>query len=61
MDDDDGVLLTAEMEKDVEKVPDEFTFVEKAGPREKVFFDPKNTTVGIVTCGMLKRAGSISS
>ncbi len=26
---------------------------EKAGPREKLFFDPKNTTAAIVTCGGL--------
>jgi 6-phosphofructokinase 1 len=26
---------------------------EKAGPREKIFFDPKRTRVGIVTCGGL--------
>ena len=27
--------------------------LEKAGPREKLFFDPKNTTADIVTCGEL--------
>ncbi len=27
--------------------------LEKAGPREKLFFDPKNTTAAIVTCGGL--------
>ncbi len=27
--------------------------VEKAGPREKLFFDPNNTTAAIVTCGGL--------
>jgi 6-phosphofructokinase 1 len=26
---------------------------EKAGPRERIFFDPENTRVGIVTCGGL--------
>jgi 6-phosphofructokinase 1 len=51
VDDDDGVLLTAEMEKDVNKMPESFTFVEKAGPREKIFFNPKETTVAIITCG----------
>jgi 6-phosphofructokinase 1 len=30
--------------------PDEFLF-EMAGPREKLFFDPKDTRAGIVTCG----------
>ncbi len=29
------------------------TLFEKAGPREKIFFDPKVTRVGIVTCGGL--------
>ena len=28
-------------------------FFELAGPREKIFFDPKETVVGIVTCGGL--------
>ena len=27
--------------------------IEKAGPREKLFFDPKNTTAAVVTCGGL--------
>src|SRR5210317_1001962 len=27
--------------------------VEKAGPREKIFFDPRKTTAAIVTCGGL--------
>ena len=27
--------------------------LEKAGPREKIFFDPVNTHVGIITCGTL--------
>src|SRR6516162_6409075 len=33
-------------------VKDELTF-ELAGPRSKLFFDPKNTRAGIVTCGGL--------
>ena len=32
--------------------PEEITF-ELAGPREKLFFDPKETRAGIVTCGGL--------
>jgi 6-phosphofructokinase 1 len=28
-------------------------FFELAGPREKLFFDPKQTRAGIVTCGGL--------
>ena len=35
---------------DAKKVPASF---EKAGPRGKIFFDPKNTRAGIVTCGGL--------
>jgi 6-phosphofructokinase 1 len=30
---------------------DEDIFFEKAGPREKIFFDPAKTTAAIVTCG----------
>ena len=51
-DDDDGVLLTAELDKGEATIPDTFTFVEKAGPREKIYFDPKETTAAIVTCGV---------
>lgn len=31
-------------------LPDDILF-EKAGPRENVFFDPKETTAAIVGCG----------
>jgi 6-phosphofructokinase 1 len=34
-------------------VPEEESFLEKAGPRENIYFDPQNTKVGIVTCGGL--------
>jgi 6-phosphofructokinase 1 len=33
--------------------PPEELFFEMAGPREKLFFDPKDTRAGIVTCGGL--------
>jgi len=33
--------------------PEGPTSVEEAGPREKIFFDPPRTTIGIVTCGGL--------
>lgn len=47
--DDDGVLLISDLDKD--SSPEEFTFVEKAGPREKLFFNAGETTIGLVTCG----------
>lgn len=37
---------------DIVNYPDEPKF-QAAGPREKLFFDPKNVTAGIVTCGGL--------
>ena len=45
-------------EDDYEKVKDgvngpDFITLEKAGPREKIYFDPKKTKAGIVTCGGL--------
>eukprot|EP00124_Ichthyophonus_hoferi_P002328 Ihof_evm2s154 gene=Ihof_evmTU2s154 len=49
--DEDGVLLTSALDKDI--LRDKFTFVEKAGPRETLFFNPDETTIGIVTCGGL--------
>lgn len=52
--DDDGVIrkvLTRDL-KQVESV-DELEFFQLAGARGKLFFDPENTTVGIVTCGGL--------
>ncbi|KNC76580.1 hypothetical protein SARC_10927 [Sphaeroforma arctica JP610] len=50
-DDDDGVIATSTLDMDI--LTNSFTFVEKAGPRQKLFFDPKNTRVGVVTCGGL--------
>ena len=34
-------------------VLDSSNLIEKAGPREKIFFDPKNARAGICTCGGL--------
>ena len=39
-------------EIDPQKQQQELTF-EKAGPREKTFFDPQSTTAALVTCGGL--------
>ena len=38
---------------DPDAPPPEELFFEMAGPREKLFFDPKKTRAGIVTCGGL--------
>jgi len=38
---------------DPEAPPTEELLFEVAGPRERLFFDPKNTRAGIVTCGGL--------
>jgi 6-phosphofructokinase 1 len=45
------VLLNVER-KDGEDIDTSLAF-EKAGPRQKLFFDPKNTRAAIVTCGGL--------
>jgi 6-phosphofructokinase 1 len=52
--DEDGVIryvLTRNLEP--YSGMDEAEFFQLAGAREKIFFKPKNTTVGIVTCGGL--------
>ncbi|MEI7431415.1 MAG: ATP-dependent 6-phosphofructokinase, partial [Betaproteobacteria bacterium] len=38
---------------DPDAPPTEELLFEVAGPRERLFFDPKNTRAGIVTCGGL--------
>ena len=38
---------------DPDQPPSEEFLFELAGPREKIFFDPKKTRAGIVTCGGL--------
>ena len=49
---DDTKILFHTNTIDIELYPKEPQF-EAAGPREKLFFDPKKTTAGIVTCGGL--------
>lgn len=53
-DDGDGVIRDV-LARDIEQVSsvDELEFFQLAGARKKLFFDPKKTTVGIVTCGGL--------
>eukprot|EP01134_Creolimax_fragrantissima_P001671 CFRG1671T1 len=50
-DDDDGVVQTSTLDMDI--LNNNITFVEKAGPRQKLFFDPANTRVAVITCGGL--------
>lgn len=52
--DDNGVICRVHS-KDFEpgSTVDEIEYFERAGAREKLFFDPKKVTVGIVTCGGL--------
>lgn len=45
-------ILYAHSLKGLHSTDEAMTF-EEAGPREKLFFDPAKTTVGIVTCGGL--------
>ena len=49
----DEVFMPAEIQWHGGNVPEELILFEKAGPRKKVFFDPKNTRAAIVTCGGL--------
>jgi len=52
--DEDGVIRHS-LARDIEQAAsiDELEFFQLAGAREKIFFNPKNVTVGIVTCGGL--------
>ncbi len=52
--DEDGVIRHV-LARDIEQAApiDELEFFQLAGAREKLFFNPKNVTVGIVTCGGL--------
>ncbi len=49
----DDILVPAEVEWSGGKPPDDLILFEKAGPREKLFFDPEKTRAAIVTCGGL--------
>ncbi|GAB4279906.1 MAG: ATP-dependent 6-phosphofructokinase [Candidatus Rifleibacteriota bacterium] len=53
--DDERVLYHTSLSKVEEafKTKKELLSFEKAGPREKIFFDPEKTRAGIVTCGGL--------
>lgn len=52
--DEDGVIRHV-LTRDLESYSnmDELEFFQLAGARDKIFFNPKNVTVGIVTCGGL--------
>ena len=49
----DEVYMPAEIQWRGGRVPEELVLFEKAGPRKKLFFDPKTTRAAIVTCGGL--------
>jgi 6-phosphofructokinase 1 len=49
----DRVRLSAHILRDPDRSPPEELLFELAGPRSKLFFDPKRTRAGIVTCGGL--------
>ena len=55
VDDDDHVLYDNNLQKIQEYLRANKTppFFEKAGPREKIYFDPAKLKCGIVTCGGL--------
>lgn len=52
--DEDGVIRHTLL-RDLEQISsiDEMEFFQMAGAREKIFFDPKDVTIGIITCGGL--------
>ena len=50
----EGVIRTTDIKSIQSMKSDEAVeFFESAGPRSKIYFDPKETTIGIVTCGGL--------
>ena len=49
----DGLRVPAHIVRDQQTRPTEELLFELAGPRAKLFFDPKQTRAGIVTCGGL--------
>ena len=55
VDEDDRILISAKNKVNQEMLEKygHLLGFEKAGPRRKIFFDPKDTTIGIVTCGGL--------
>jgi 6-phosphofructokinase 1 len=49
----DNIMIPADVEWSHGKLPDDLMLFEKAGPRRMLFFDPKQTSAAIVTCGGL--------
>jgi 6-phosphofructokinase 1 len=49
----DEVFAPADVQWPGGKMPEDLMLFEKAGPRQKLFFDPKETRAAIVTCGGL--------
>ncbi len=49
----EGTRIRLDVEVSPDEQPGEGLFLEKAGPREKIFFEPSQTTAAIVTCGGL--------
>ncbi len=47
------IFVPADVEWAGGRVPEELILFENAGPRKKLFFDPKQTRAAIVTCGGL--------
>jgi len=50
---DDSARVLFDVQLTPEKTPDTTVSYEKAGPRERIFFDPSRTSAAIVTCGGL--------
>lgn len=50
---DEKVQYTIEINKDNPLDTSEYNFLEKAGPREKIFFSPEQSHAAIITCGGL--------
>ena len=50
---DDEIFTPADVQWPGGRVPEDLMLFEKAGPRQKLFFDPQQTRAAIVTCGGL--------
>ena len=51
--DEDGVMFNIEKNMSDSQMPRTSQWLEKAGPREKIFYNPAHVHAGIVTCGGL--------
>lgn len=52
--DDERILLDDSVHASaIPPLPEDWVSVEKAGPRKRIFFDPSQTTLAVVTCGGL--------